>query len=110
MGVPLNHHFNRIFPYKSSILGYPHFSGNPHMCCFPQKLEGVDRSRVFPSGFEKVVDSARKLRSSGDVDSSIIYGLESNQLGMATILDFRTWDMGVSVNGDTPIARCFLYN
>jgi hypothetical protein len=54
-----------IFPYKSSILGYPE---TPICVDSLKKLEGVDRSRVFPSGFEKVVDSARKLRSSGDVD------------------------------------------
>ena len=32
MGVPLNHPYNEgIFPYKPTILGYPHDCGNPHM-------------------------------------------------------------------------------
>ncbi len=37
-GPPKSSHFNRVFPYKPSILGYPYFSKHPN--CSPM-MEGI---------------------------------------------------------------------
>ena len=71
MGVPLNHHFTMIFPYKSSILGYPE---TPICVVSLKKLEGVD-----PGSFHQALRRLlTRLGSSEAQGTSIIYGLESN--------------------------------
>ena len=42
-------HFNRIFPYKPTILGYPHDYGNPHMyLCYPMLICWLHKHLLQP--------------------------------------------------------------